>query len=68
MTLTNDHVKEMSVYRCPNCRQISHVYECILLKEKEKYQCPNCRLLCSTSQLKAIHVELLKRGRIWVNF
>ncbi len=68
MALANNHVKEISVYRCPHCRQISHDYEWVFQKEKENYQCPKCRILCSTPQLKPIHVELLKRGRIWVDF
>lgn len=63
----NNRAKEISVYRCPHCRQMSHDYEWILLEDKGKVQCPKCSLLSSTTVLKRIHIELLRRGRIWVN-
>ena len=66
MLNSNNRLNEISLFRCPYCRQISHKYEWLLLEDKGKYQCPKCLLLCNRTLLKLINIELLKRGRIWI--
>lgn len=63
----NNRQKELTVYRCPHCHQLSHAHEWVLLEQEGSVQCPKCSLSTSSMILKRIHVELLRRGRIWVD-
>lgn len=65
MVLDRKNAKEFTVHLCPNCRRFSNDNKCVIVEEK--YQCPICNLFCTVLQLKSFRVEILKRGRMWVN-
>jgi|GEM_PF-2902683 len=66
MTYSNKSVKEISGYRCPICRQISHELKWVRVDEKGNYQCPECHLVSSVEVLKLLRILIFKRERIWV--
>jgi len=66
MAYANKSVKEISSYRCPTCRQISHDNKWVLLDEKGKYQCPECHLLSNVAALKLLRILIFKRERTWI--
>lgn len=67
MDSRDHHTKKTSVFRCPDCRQISPGNEWLLFEDNGKVKCPKCLMLSSIKGLKRIQVEHLERGRIWVN-
>jgi len=66
MAYKNNSVKQISVYRCPTCRQISLENKWVPLDKKGKSRCPECHLQSSIAMLKLLRVLIFKRGRMWV--